>query len=357
MVVGILHSGCINLNQWGVYTHSKAQYAQSHQRRFRRWLGNRRIDIWALYAPLITAGLSEWGAHRLYLSLDTTLLWNQFCIVWLAVVYRGRTVPVTWCVCKHSSSTVRLRVIQRVLSKAQAVLPKRVEVVLLADRGFADGDLMKDLQKRLGWHFRIRIKSNFQFEYHGCWRAVGSIALQPGQALFVEAARLGKTCPSDRLHLAFAHDKPSGEFWAIASDEPTTLKTFAQYRLRFQIEENFLDLKSNAFDLEASRLRCTQALSRLCGVIALTMLFLTLQGTEVVESGKRRWVDPHWSRGMSYLKLGWHWLKRALSHYEPLLLSLSLSGKPDPEPAWASRKQREHSFEHEFTVSRWLSSA
>lgn len=98
MVVGILHSGCINLNQWGVYTHSKAQYAQSHQRRFRRWLGNRRIDIWALYAPLITAGLSEWGAHRLYLSLDTTLLWNQFCIVWLAVVYRGRTVPVTWCV-------------------------------------------------------------------------------------------------------------------------------------------------------------------------------------------------------------------------------------------------------------------
>jgi hypothetical protein len=32
--------------------------------------------------------------------------------------------------------------------------------VLLADRGFADTDLMRHLQ-RLGWHWRIRIKSNF----------------------------------------------------------------------------------------------------------------------------------------------------------------------------------------------------
>ena len=103
---------------------------------------------------------------------------------------------------------------------------------------------------------------------------------------------------------AFAHDKASGEFWAIVTDEPPTLQVFAQYAWRFQIEENFLDLKSNAFDLEASRLRDKDALFRLCGVIALTMLFLTLQGTQVVASGNRRRVDPHWFRGMSASQVG-----------------------------------------------------
>ncbi|HEY9859138.1 MAG TPA: hypothetical protein V6D16_06510 [Candidatus Obscuribacterales bacterium] len=42
----------------------------------------------------------------------------------------------------------------------------------------------------------------------------------------------------------------------------------------------------------------------LCGVIVLTMLFLVVQGTQVVTSGQHRLVDAHWTRGMSYLKLG-----------------------------------------------------
>lgn len=59
--------------------------------------------------------------------------------------------------------------------------------------------------------------------------------------MFAQAVRLAKTKSCEVLHLAFAHDQPSGEFWAIVSDEPTNLQTFAEYRLRFQIEENFLD--------------------------------------------------------------------------------------------------------------------
>jgi hypothetical protein len=31
----------------------------------------------------------------------------------------------------------------------------------------------------------------------------------------------------------------NGEFWAIASDEPTIPQTFQEYGLRFDIEENF----------------------------------------------------------------------------------------------------------------------
>ena len=232
------------------------------------------------------------------------MVWNCFCIVWVGVVYRGRTVVVACGTIRQASSTVKLWAIQRGLRQAARIVPAAVEVVLLADRGFADGKFMKYLRETLQWHFRIRIKRSFQFQLDGQWLKVSSVSLQPGQAYFTPPIAIGKTRPYEDVYLAFAHDRQSGEDWVIVSDEPTTLQTFAQYRLRFQVEESFLDLKSNGFNLEASRLRNKFALSQLCGVTALTTLFLVLQGTQVVATGKRRLVDAHWKRGMSYLKLG-----------------------------------------------------
>ncbi|MEL6442343.1 MAG: hypothetical protein AAFQ80_24230 [Cyanobacteria bacterium J06621_8] len=60
--------------------------------------------------------------------------------------------------------TVKLWAIQRVLRQSAQILPTSTEVALLADRGFADGKLVKYLQETLHWHFRIRIKRSFQFQ-------------------------------------------------------------------------------------------------------------------------------------------------------------------------------------------------
>jgi hypothetical protein len=130
--------------------------------------------------------------------------------------------------------------------------------------------------------------------------------------------------------------------------------TIAAFPVGFSTTGSFLDLKSNGFNLEASRLRDKFALSQLCGVIALTSLFLVLQGTQVVINGKRRLVDAHGKRGMSYLKLGWNWVRLAITrHWEiqihPFLLSL-----PDPEPTLTSKRQLEDSFKREFTVLKGI---
>lgn len=350
MMIGMIQSQNVHLNGFGVYVVSRATYAQSHQRRFRRWLSNQRIDASTVHHALMGQGLSRWGQSRIYLSLDTTVVWNWFCIVWVGVVYRGRTIPVAWRIVTQPSSTVRLWSIQRVLQQAAQLMPDGVAVVLLADRGFADGKLMKYLRENLGWHFRIRIKRSFQFQLEAQWHKVSSVRLQPGQAFFTRAVSIGKTKPYANVYLAFAHDKLSDEDWLIVSDEPTNLQTFAQYRLRFQVEQSFLDLKSNGFNLEASRLRDQFALTQLCGVIALTMLFLVLQGTQVVALGKRRLVDAHSNRGMSYLKLGWNWIRLAITHHWKIQLFQFLSGSPDPQPAIASQRQHDASFKREFTV-------
>lgn len=137
MIIGMIESQNVHLNGFGVYVVSRAQIAQSHQRRFRRWLSNRRIDVASAHHALVRQALLGWQSERLYLSLDTTVVWNCFCIVWVGVVYRGRTVPVAWRVVVQSSSTVRLWTIQRVLRQAASILPDGVAIVLLADRGFA----------------------------------------------------------------------------------------------------------------------------------------------------------------------------------------------------------------------------
>lgn len=80
------------------------------------------------------------------------------------------------------------------------------------------------------------------------------------------------------------------------------------------------------------------------------MLFLALQGVQVVASGQRRQVDAHWQRGMSYLKLGWNWIRLAITQQWKIQVFQFLSSLPDPQPAIASKRQHEDSFRREFIV-------
>jgi len=63
MVVGLIQSRWMTLTAWAPYVVSRAQYAQSTVRRFRRWLDNDKIEVSLLYGPLIQQALAEWGEH------------------------------------------------------------------------------------------------------------------------------------------------------------------------------------------------------------------------------------------------------------------------------------------------------
>lgn len=348
MMVGLIQSGVISLTAWAPYVHSRAVLAQSTTRRFERWLNNKRIKVHHLYGPLIQQALAEWGKNILYLALDTSTLWDNYCIVRISIIYRGRAIPIVWKVLEHQSSSVAYEVYKDLLDKAATLLPLHCKVVFFADRGFADTHLMEHL-KRLKWHWRIRIKTSFCIYRRGRRCKVNSIHLSPGEAWFWHHVYITENRYGP-LHLALALRKDGKESWFVVSDEPTELKTFEEYGLRFDIEENFLDDKSNGFQLESSLIRSAEALERLCFVLAITTLYLVSQGTEVVKQGKRRWVDPHWFRGSSYLKIGWNWIKYAVSKGYALITRLHLSAGPDPEPAMASKIQHKNKVQPCFVV-------
>jgi len=107
-------------------------------RRFSRWLHNPRINVQRLYSPLIATALVEWGASGITLIEDTSMLWNEYCLIRLSIQYRGRAVPLVWRLIRHGSSSVRFRVYQAMLKRASRLIPAGVSVCFLADRGVAD---------------------------------------------------------------------------------------------------------------------------------------------------------------------------------------------------------------------------
>ena len=126
--MGLIQAESMQLTAWIPFVHGRAQYAQSTQRRFRRWLANRRIEVAPLYGPLIQQALQEWGTHTRYLALDTSLVWNQYCLIRLSVVYRGRAGPIVWEVLGHGSSSGAHAAYEELLDAVPALLPVRVKV-------------------------------------------------------------------------------------------------------------------------------------------------------------------------------------------------------------------------------------
>lgn len=354
MVIGVIYAECISLPKWSIYSRTRAAFAQSHQRRFSRWLHNSRINVHKLYSPLIQTALAGWDNSTITLIEDTSMLWNEYCLVRLSVHYRGRAVPLVWRVIHHRSSSIEFSVYQALLKRAARLLPTGVAVCFLADRGFADVQLMRYLREQLRWNFRIRVKSSTWIHRPGKgWKQLNQYHLALGEVLLLQGVSLTKTKPLDAINLAIGRDPISKQQWLVATNQPATLQSFREYALRFAIEEEFLDEKSNGFQLECSKMRSVIPLSRLCFVLAVVTLVLTVQGQQVVASGKRRWVDCHWQRGSSYLRIGWSWFKGTFHHGWHLFLTLTLQGNLDPDPAFASEKQLQKQLQREFTVKSY----
>jgi hypothetical protein len=165
-----------------------------------------------LYGPLMEQALREWGTQTLYLALDTSLLWNQYWLMRLSVVYRGRAVPVVWDVIAHRSSSVTQSAYAALLETVPALLPAGIKVVFLADRGFADMELLAQL-RRLGWHFRIRIKATFSILRPGHSSGkVEDFSLAPGRAVFLHKGAITAE-QFGPVSLALARHTSTGEYW------------------------------------------------------------------------------------------------------------------------------------------------
>jgi hypothetical protein len=125
MVMAVLLSQSLHLTEWEPYVMSRATKAQSYQKRWGRFLKNHKVEVEKIYIPLVMAAISNWSKDRIYLALDTTMLWNKYCMTHLSIICGGRAIPFLWSVTEHNSATIAFEIYQPLLRKASWLLPYR----------------------------------------------------------------------------------------------------------------------------------------------------------------------------------------------------------------------------------------
>ncbi|NEQ87915.1 MAG: hypothetical protein F6K26_50475 [Moorea sp. SIO2I5] len=201
MVVAVIKTGEVNLTRWIPEIPCRGQYARILQRRMQRWLHNARINIHGLlatlrerlYKPLIQAALADWKDDTIYLSLDTSLFWDQYCLVRLVVVHRGRALPVEGASARTSQCfCIQNTIIARCCNKPYTSCPKglrsfywQIDVI--------HTDLMKAMTTQWGWHYRIRLKKDSWIRRAGIgWCQLKDFHVLRGEALCFHNVKLHK---------------------------------------------------------------------------------------------------------------------------------------------------------------------
>jgi hypothetical protein len=339
IIAAILQSESACLGKWIPYLTHRCCQARAHMERLSYFVHNHHIAAEHFYEPLLQAALEAWEGESVLLTLDTSVLWDQFCLIEVCLVWGGRSFTLAQDVIEHSSATVGFEQYHPLLEAAQRNLPPNVQVTLLADRGFEHEALIRWLHCQQ-WEWAIRVKSNL------------SVTLANGQVHPVE-----QLLPSDEqvhlfenvhvlggipCHFATAHVVQAKETWAVLSSYPPSLQTFALYGQRFGgIEPHFKDYKSAVFNVLESGLRHPQALSRLFMLLDCAILIALILGLMVVQAGRRALLDWHGERGLSFLQLGLRELKRL--GYQRFALPTLIGLPPyNPPPACASKRKRDN---------------
>jgi hypothetical protein len=347
-IAAILQAQSACLSHWLPYLSHRNCAARSHLERLNYFVNNSKITAETFYMPLLQQFLQGWEGMDLTLTLDTSVLWDQYCLIEVCLIWGGRSIPLGQTVLEHGSATVGFEDYRPVLETTLNLLPPRCQVTILADRGFEHGAFIRWLRQH-HWSWAIRAKSDLNVTLsNGSTHSVAALLPPLEEAYLFENVTILQDI---NCHLATAHLSLEGEAWAVISDRPPSLQTFELYGQRFGgIELHFKDYKSAGFDLIRSHLRDAQALRCLLMLLAAATLIAISMALVVVDDGRRKTIDWHSQRGLSFLQLGLREIQRLCYQHLPIPPLVRLPRRRIL-PASASRKKRER-FETRIEFAR-----
>ena len=128
IVAAILQAQSASISHWLPFLSHRDCQARSHMARLSYFVHNPRITCSLFYSPLVRQFLQPWEGQNLKLTLDTSMLWDEYCLIEVCLVWGGRSITLAQKVIEHGSATVAVEVYLPVLEAAQAVLPEGCSV-------------------------------------------------------------------------------------------------------------------------------------------------------------------------------------------------------------------------------------
>lgn len=129
--------------------------AASLTQRLRHLVMNPAVEPAHVYQPVASFLLSCFAGGSVRLILDATDLGGRLPVLFVAVAYRGRALPLGWRMLPVMGCS-EFREQKALLSQVAALVPPSVEVTLLADREYGSVAMTPWCLSR-GWHFCLRV--------------------------------------------------------------------------------------------------------------------------------------------------------------------------------------------------------
>lgn len=248
-----------------------------------RLLSNKKLKIWDIASYWVPYIIGE--RKSIEVALDWTSFWHddQKTLCLNLLTSHGRATPLIW----KTVDANRLKGNQghyedEMLSRLKEVLPSDVDVVIVADRGFASCRFFDFISKELGFKYVIRLKaSTTVISSKGTENKVKDWLRPDGRALNIKQAKVTKDeFPVEQVIVT--KQKDMKDAWYLASNcrDKKTKEIINLYARRWKIEPYFRDVKDKrfGFGLANTHIKSSERRDRLFLIVAIAYVLFTLLG-------------------------------------------------------------------------------
>lgn len=261
-----------------------------------RFVANDRVETADAMAGVIQRLLKK-RKNKLLISFDWTDI-KSFQTLVASAVFKGRSIPIAWASCnKHVYEGHRSRNAfeESLLLVLRSMIPQRVKVILLADRGFGRTELARFCQRH-GFSYVIRIQPNVHVNSVSYQGKLLDYPVHKGICkLLSSVAYRSHHTVTQNIVIRWARNLPQkrDQCWFLMTDlqaGPAQLSNL--YGRRMTIEQLFRDQKNkrNGWSLRDTRITRPDRLDRLLLILAIAYLLLCGVGLVALQrTGASQW--------------------------------------------------------------------
>ena len=293
LVAAALRVGRVSLAALGRLMAGGAQCKHKIKRAW-RFCANRRVTV-ADARRGVAARLARGRGEPLLVALDWVEV-RSFHTLMAAAVFGGRAVPLLWASYPEWELYKSQNNLEEgLLRLLRDLVPARVPVVVLADRGFGRAELARACGQ-IGVHYLIRVRPDAGVRHRRYRGLLRDYPVRKGIRRVLRGADYRLSDPVTlNVVIRWKKGLPAGrdEPWFLITDLPGGAAALAElYARRMAVEELFRDDKSlrNGWALRHTQLRRADRFDRLLLVLALA--YWLLVGLGLVARARHR--PAHW---------------------------------------------------------------